>query len=355
MSMLQQIPAYVQLPAAMLIAVLVSIYAVRKLIFITRTRRLYDVPDNVRKIHGAQIPSLGGIGIFVGYLISGAFFFTASWYVVIAASVLLFFTGIYDDIMNMRPLKKLIAQALAATVVAVVLYPQFSISSLYGLMGLTSLPAPVAIFITAFCCTLFINMFNFMDGIDGLACTLAILYTGILGLLFYWSGHTAFAGISFSLAAATAGLLWFNRPPARIYMGDTGSMFLGFTIFVLAVACIGEAGSFFSGRGIPQSQLLMQIVSLLSVPVFDALRVFAIRMSRGISPLRADRLHLHYYLLDAGLSHAAAVGVITATNILVFAGTWQLRTVGPLVQLAFITALIAAVALWASRSRRRQA
>src|SRR5205809_7907689 len=113
------LPPYLLFFAAIIVSATISLYAVKKIIFITRHRRLYDIPDNIRKIHGAQIASLGGIGIFIGYIVAAAFFMVTNlkgWNYMLVSSVLLFFTGIYDDIMNMRPSKKLLAQLIASAV-----------------------------------------------------------------------------------------------------------------------------------------------------------------------------------------------------------------------------------------------
>src|ERR1700744_2270174 len=112
-------PPYLLYFIAILASLVVSLYAVRKIIFITRHRKIFDIPDNTRKIHGAEIPSLGGIGIFTGYIVVAAFFMfndSSGWHYILISSVILFFTGIYDDIMNMRPLKKLAAQLAASAI-----------------------------------------------------------------------------------------------------------------------------------------------------------------------------------------------------------------------------------------------
>jgi UDP-N-acetylmuramyl pentapeptide phosphotransferase/UDP-N-acetylglucosamine-1-phosphate transferase len=310
--MIRSLPPYALYLLATALSVIISIYAIRKVIFITKKKNIFDIPDKIRKIHGAEIPSLGGIGIFIGFIIPAVFFMDARWYAIIAASVLLFFTGIYDDIMNMRPSKKLVAQLLASGMA--VYFADVRIMSLHGLFGLQELPYWLSAGLTVFLCTFFVNVFNFVDGIDGLACSLAILYTGLLGALFAMMGDVSPAAIAFCLAGATAGLLFFNKAPARIYMGDTGSLLLGFMIFILAVLFLnsftGELAFLHSFNA-----AVLFVIALLFLPVYDALRVFILRASKGISPLKADRRHLHYYLLDAGLGHTTAVMVIVAVNI----------------------------------------
>lgn len=347
------IPAYVLYPLAILISAIISAYAVKKIIFITRTRKIYDIPDNIRKIHGAQIPSLGGIGIFTGYVITAMFFITdPKWYYVIAASVILFFTGIYDDIMNMRPSKKFVAQVVASAIA--VIMADIRIIECYGLFGINELPYAASVALTIFLSTFFINVFNFMDGIDGLACTLAILYVLLLGILFAMLGVRGYPGVAACLTGATLGLLLFNRAPAKIYMGDTGSMFLGFTIFMLAVHCLNmSVAKWGSPHQPPSPAAAILMLSIFFLPVYDALRVFLLRASRGTSPLHADRLHLHYYLLDAGLTHNGAVRVIALTNVITIGSTVLLILMPTWLQLASMLLITSIPVVWAAKRRKQ--
>ena len=322
--MFNSLPPYILYLLSILISGVISIYAVRKIIFITRKRKIFDIPDNIRKIHGAQIPSLGGIGVFIGYLATVPFFVTGDFkglnYIIIS-SVILFFTGVYDDIMNMRPSKKLLAQLLATFLT--VYFADVRITSFNGAFGIGDLPFWFSIAVTTFLGTFFINVFNFIDGIDGLACMMSILYTAVLGILLALNGDAGWvqAGIAFCLLGAIAGLLVFNYAPAKIYMGDTGSMLIGFTVFVLSLLFIQSRNSDIVIK-------IDLIAAVLFLPVFDALRVFVLRIIKGISPLKADRRHLHYYLLDAGWSHAATAWLLVGVNVLtIVIGCWLLSNV----------------------------
>ena len=274
---------------------------------------------------------------------------------ILASSAILFFTGIYDDIMNMRPSKKLIAQLVASLVTVV--FAHIRIGSLYGLFGIDLLAWWPDVILTTLCCTFFINVFNFVDGIDGLAGVLATLYMLILGVLFASTGHHGVAGISFALAGATIGLLFFNIAPAKIYMGDTGSMFLGFSIFIfslLFLSWFGEQGKFDITWIHGTQKALLLIFAMLFLPIFDAIRVFILRASRGISPLKADRTHLHYYLLDAGFTHTQSVLVIVGTNLLIMALAYVMQDVNTYLMLLSITLLASLVLFVVYRLRQRK-
>jgi len=333
-------------------------YAVRKTLFIMTQRKIFDIPDNTRKIHGASIPSLGGIGVFIGYIAVATFFMysgNAGWYYIIGSTVLLFFTGVYDDLMNMRPSKKLIAQLIAAAIT--IYFADIRISSFYGVFGIGELPYWWSIVLTVVCCTLFINAFNFIDGIDGLACVLGILYTGSLGILFGCMSVVGIVGIALGLAGATLGLLFYNKAPAKIYMGDTGSMFLGFTVFILSVLFLNtyplHSSDTISLVIHSKQGAFIMTCAILFLPVYDAIRVFIIRASTGTSPLKADRTHLHYYLLDAGFTHSQSMLIILSTNVLIIGLGLLMQEMNPVVILLGMLLLASAVLFVIYRLRQR--
>jgi UDP-GlcNAc:undecaprenyl-phosphate GlcNAc-1-phosphate transferase len=361
MSMLNFLPPYILYPIALIVAALISMYSVRKILFITRNHKIYDIPDDTRKIHGAEIPSLGGIGIFIGYILVASLFWPGQLLPVnyfLPSTALLFFTGIYDDLMNMSPSKKLVAQLVASAIT--VYFADIRIVSLYGMFGIETLPYWASIFITTIGCTLFINAFNFIDGIDGLACVTAILYMAIFGVLFASADLKNLAWLAFSLAGGTAGLLAYNFSPAKIYMGDTGSMLLGFTIFILGVLfvhvyALAPLHGPIAGNSIihTESGAAMLLLSILFLPVYDALRVFILRASRGRSPLRADRTHLHYYLLDAGCTHSQAVLIIVSINTAIIGIAWLMQAMSLTLALTTMLAFTSLALLVIYRLRQK--
>jgi len=359
--MLNALPPYIVYLLAFVVSAAVSAYAVKKVIFITRKRRIFDIPDNIRKIHGEEIPSLGGIGVFVGFVATSALFAPQLWNYLFISCTILFFTGIYDDVANMRPSKKLLAQLVASLIT--VYFAHIRIESLF--MGTSQWPVWLSVPVTTIAATFFVNVFNFIDGIDGLACLSAMLYSLTLAFLFVLPGLQGFttdlsaaAFVCLCLAGATAGLLLFNYAPAKIYMGDTGSMMLGFVVFIFSVHYLNYSGTVTipGFHAFSQSQAAAFIVvAMLFPPVFDALRVFTLRLLKGQSPLHADRRHLHYYLLDAGFSHAQAAWTLVGVNLLTMATAFLLRDAPPLIIFAAIILPSAVLALVAARFRKNNA
>ena len=353
--MLSALPQYILYIASIMVSAVVSMYAVKKLIFIARKRKIYDIPDNIRKIHGAEIPSLGGIGVFIGYMATIPLFIATGagpgWNYIIVSTVILFFTGIYDDLMNMRPSKKLLAQLIASAVT--VYFADIRLQSLHGMWGVYELPYWLSIGLTTFLCTFFINVYNFIDGIDGLACMLGMPYCAVFGGLFVMNGQQAEAAICFCLFGATAGLLYYNYAPAKIYLGDTGSMLTGFSLFIFAVNIISWPKWSIDMFGHPEPEIIV-VCAVLFYPVFDALRVFVLRLKNGISPLKADRRHLHYYLIDSGMSHAKTAWLLVGVNVLTILIAACSISFHPALQLLLIAAPSSIVAVVAHRAMRKK-
>ncbi len=353
--MLSSLPPYLLYLSALILSCVISLYAVKKTIFIARRMKIYDVPDKIRKIHSAGISNLGGIGVFTGFILVAVFFWQRDSFfmpAILSSCALLFFTGIYDDLVNMKPSKKLIAQLTASFIT--VYFADMRMEAFFDAFGLPEVPYMVNVIFTILCCTFFINVFNFIDGIDGLAGSLAILYLAILGGLFALGGQEMTAGMIFALLGATGGLLWYNSAPAKIYMGDTGSMFLGFIIFNFTLLYLSQpansAGVYIHGT----RQAVLLSIAMLFMPVYDGIRVFVLRAMKGISPLKADRRHLHYYLLDAGCSHTQAVGIIVGMNVLVIALAWLMQDMNIYIALGSCVMLVSAIVMMIYKWRARK-
>jgi UDP-N-acetylmuramyl pentapeptide phosphotransferase/UDP-N-acetylglucosamine-1-phosphate transferase len=306
--------------AAFILSLLLCISAIPRIIYISKKKKIFDLPDSGRKIHKEVIPNLGGIAIFLGFSVVASIFISPNdfprWNYVIAAILILFITGIKDDLINVNPSKKLIAQIAASTIVACL--ADFRLENLYGLFGIDVLPYWASLLITIVGCTFISNAFNLIDGIDGLAATIGVICTLFLGLAFAVNDKYSPAIISFSLMGALIGFLKFNLNPARIFMGDSGSLVLGFVIAVLSIVLTDNI-QYLEGSLLfhsPKAVILVAL-ALLFIPVFDTFRVFITRIMKGKSPFEADRTHLHHYLLDLGFSHTKTVVILSLASIVI--------------------------------------
>lgn len=304
--------------ATVLLSMLLCISAIPRIIYISKKKKIFDLPDSDRKVHTDIIPNLGGIAIFLGFSVVASLFVNPSdfpkWNYIVAALLILFITGVKDDLINVNPSKKLIAQIAASAIIAGL--ADFRLDNLYGLFGVYDLPYWASLLITIVGCTFISNAFNLLDGIDGLAGTIAVICTFFLGLAFAINNSYSPAIISFSLMGAIIGFLRFNYSPARIFMGDSGSLVIGFVIALLSIILTDHVQVLQNNLLIhsPKAVLLVAL-ALLFVPVFDTFRVFITRLMKGRSPFSADRTHLHHYLLDLGFSHTQTVIILSFASL----------------------------------------
>ena len=174
-----------------------------------------------------------------------------------------------------------------------------------------------------------VNAFNLIDGVDGLAAGVGLIVASLFGAWFYCAGDLMYAVISFSLAGGLLGFLRFNFNPAKIFMGDSGSLTIGFIIGVLAIEMI----EYDAGTELPPiiNDISKPILgmSILVYPLIDTIRVFTLRAINGISPFTADRNHIHHRLIDLGLSHKQTVLVIYLFNLLVVGGAVAAQNFDP--------------------------
>lgn len=289
------------------------------IIFVALERRLLDEPDDFRKLHAVCTPNLGGVAIFCAFAFSLALFDTdrqwSSWNYLFASSLILFATGLKDDLVGLVPLKKFAAQLAAALIV--VYYAGVRITDLHGLLGLHELPYWASMMLSITGIIFLTNAYNLIDGIDGLAGGLGLLAFSFFGAYFASHFQVGMAYVAFTMVGALLGFLRFNISPARIFMGDTGSLLIGFLVAVLAIR-FAESGALRSlaHNGFGTASNLLLVVSVIIIPVFDTLRVFFNRISHGQSPFKADRNHVHHLLLDLGLSHTQASMTLLSVNIL---------------------------------------
>ena len=273
---------------------------------------LFEKADD-RKKHRYSVPSMGGIAIFCGFVISVLFFtqnvlFDIYKYVVIS-SVILFFTGFFDDLLDMRALLKLSLQLLAAILVV---SNGIRLDRLFGVFGLYQIPVAVQYITTIVFIIGITNAYNLIDGLDGLASSLGIMASLIFGILFIQAGFENYAVLSFSLMGALLGFLYFNFHPAKIFMGDTGSLLIGFILSVQAIQLLT-----LHQHGLTGSTLIspLLIIGILFIPVYDVFRVSVIRILTGYSPLRADRNHIHHMICINGFGQRVTSILIVLLNL----------------------------------------
>ena len=301
--------------SAFITAFIVAMIVMPVLIKIIQRFSLFDVPDN-RKEHASPIPTMGGIATCIGMAVACLLWFKVtddSFHVSFFFSVaVLFLVGILDDMKNMPARRKLIVQIAVAGLIS---FSGIRIDNLNGLLGIHAIPIAAQYAITILAITGITNAFNLIDGIDGLAGGLGFMSLIILGLFLTFSGAPNEAVIAFALSGGLLGFLYYNFNPARIFMGDTGSLVLGFVVAVLCVKLVHVNGDTASVVTIKHAPVFA--LSIVAIPVFDTLRVFAIRLAQKRSPFSPDKNHVHHMLTNNGWSHGFSAKLICAVHGLV--------------------------------------
>lgn len=294
-------------------------FLIPPVINVVRIKKLYE-KRNERSSHQLPTPSFGGVSIYLPILLAlslAAHFYTdltAAY--IIAGTSILFFVGLKDDLTGIKPIHKLIAQLIAAAILF--LSPTFQISDLNGWLGMHQLNPfllfPLAFIVVAF----FVNAFNLIDGIDGLAGGLGIFFSSGFALLFYQLSDWLMVAVNLTIIGSLIAFLRFNLSVQRkIFLGDTGSLLLGF-FYVLCVLML-MAREELVLMNVRAQNLPYVLIGLLFIPVVDSLRVFFVRIKEKRSPFSADRNHIHHVVLDQfSLSHVQTSCLLVVFNAVVF-------------------------------------
>ncbi|MES2519794.1 MAG: MraY family glycosyltransferase [Bacteroidota bacterium] len=296
-----------QIIVSALVACAFSVTAIPVIIKISRLKNLMADPGE-RSSHITKTPTLGGVAIFAATLISYFLWENPDEgqiiHLSISAIVILFFLGVKDDILILSPKKKMFVQIGASGLV--VILADLRIENLFGIFGINEISYFISLPLTIFIFIALINAINLIDGIDGLAGGIGMISGGMFGLWFYLNGHYALACLASSLAGSLVGFLRFNYSrTSKIFMGDTGSLLVGFLLTMFALKFIQLNIEYRFNPNASFSAPILAIVVLI-VPIFDTLRVFIIRLKDKKSPFVGDRNHLHHILIDSGLSHFQA-------------------------------------------------
>lgn len=266
-----------------------------------------DLPDE-RKRHARPVPRIGGVAIILSWLFSLLVYVDMGREVrgILAGSLIVFCVGLVDDIHGLSPKKKFMGQVAAVLVTLSVgkVYIR-TLGDLFG-TGVVTLPEWIAIPFTVFAVVGVINAFNLMDGLDGLAggiSTIALSAFLILGLM---TGNQLLVAMCAALLGGIVGFLKYNLYPARIFMGDTGSLTVGFIIAFLAVLLTQS-----QTRGVPP----LLPVLVLGLPIADTFRVMGRRLLQRKSPFSPDRSHVHHRFLELGFQHRFTVIIIYGVSL----------------------------------------
>jgi len=298
-------------------AFIISLITLPEIIKVIMGREVFDTPGG-RKIHIGNVPTMGGAAIFVGFILSALVWVPiddlGSFKYLFFALILLAFTGIRDDMVALSSLNKFIIQLLAASVV--VGLGGISITSLYTFGIDLIFPEWLSFAISVFVIVGLTNSFNLVDGIDGLAASIALVCILFLGIWFYMTGFTNLALVCGAMCGAILAFMCFNWHPAKIFMGDTGSLFVGFFCAVVLITFLNKNEGLTSTNVFRISNSVSLAMVLFIYPIFDTSRIMLIRLSQRRSPFAPDKLHIHSLLLRLGLKHYQISIIVSICSVL---------------------------------------
>jgi UDP-GlcNAc:undecaprenyl-phosphate GlcNAc-1-phosphate transferase len=337
---------YVKLGLGILCSFLLTFYTIPTVVKISRRKNLMDEPGS-RSSHLRKIPNLGGISMFYSLAVCASIFafeLFDLYKFLFASLVILLYIGVMDDIVVMRAYKKLFAQIIVTSLM--VIGSDVRIRSFFGLFGVYELNYFFSVAISIFTFIVLINAFNLIDGIDGLAGGYSILCSAMFGISYYRLGEYNYPLVVLSgvIIGCVIGFLYFNLSNYRnnkIFMGDTGSMILGFLLAFTAICFI----DIFIDKELPEvPRYYLQsapaiAMAILILPIIDTLNVFIIRICNGKSPFVADKNHIHHSLLKLGLTHRRSTVYILMYYLFIVSVAYFFRHINVNVLLLIIVIL----------------
>lgn len=342
---------------AAITAFLVAFLTLPVLIKYSLKKNLVVVPGR-RKLHKKVTPSLGGIAIFAGFLLSSLVWIDFNEWMteryLIASLLIIFFLGIRDDLVPFNAWRKMIGQAAA---ILGLMFSEIKITSLYGLLGVYEIPFWLSAVLTAGFIIIVTNAYNLIDGLDGLAGTVGGISFLTYGVWFHITGQPLYSLLCFAMAGSLLAFLMFNWQPAEIFMGDTGAMVGGMLLSIVTIKFLNH------NQGLPGDHFAKFTSSIgaaaciIFLPLTDTIRIILLRISRGQSPITPDKRHIHHGLVRLGLSHAQSTMLLGFLSLCFIAMAIFTRHLGNLNSLLLVMATAALLSItldWLLVKRKRE-
>ena len=331
------LPPWIQLIAGFIFSFLITYFGIPPVVRIAHIKELYDIPGKLTS-HINPTPRLGGTMIFAGVILSSILFtgmekeFELKY--IIAGLLVLFFIGLKDDIITLVPLKKAAGQLIAALIIVILGGIRIIFND--NLFGNPDVSYFISLVISLILVMTLINSLNFIDGIDGLAAGVGIIASVSFGIWFILNDHISLAAICFSLAGSAIAFFWYNvfSKKFKIFLGDTGSMVIGFflAVFLIRFLDLNINGHVTKTTDVAPSFAL----AVLIVPVFDVCRIVFVRIIHRKSPFYGDNNHIHHKVLKLLGSHLKATAVILFVNVILIIIVLLLKSLGNTILISFL-------------------
>lgn len=302
--------------AALITSFVIAFLILPVIIKYSLKKNLLDVPGR-RKIHKKVTPSMGGIAIFFGFFISTLVWLDfQSWgYIrfILVALFVIFFIGVRDDLVPLKPYLKLIGQIMSACLLVFLF--DLRLESFYGLVPVGDFPKLVSYVLTVFTIIVITNSFNLIDGLDGLAGTIAAISLIAFGIWFFLVGETVFGILAFSMLGGILAFLIFNWEPSEVFMGDTGALVIGMLLAIMVIRFINVNYHLPETEDFKFNASVATGACFIMIPLVDTLRIVILRISQGQSPFRPDKSHIHHAIMRLGKTHSQTTIILGVTQI----------------------------------------
>ena len=317
------------------------------LVKLAKEKNIVDNP-NSRKLQAEPVPVLGGIAIFFGIMLglvcTCAVLDCSSLFVIFGCMLTMMYLGAMDDVLDISPLLRLFVQIFATLILIYI--AGLSLDNFHGLWGIGTLPEWVSVPLTIVAVVGIINALNLIDGVDGLFSTFSTVVCTIFAVIFYRGGDMCLFVLAVASIGAMIPFLLHNAfgKKSKMFVGDGGSLLMGIvlSVFVMELIHNPEYETLFAERN---CALVPFVFAVLSVPVFDTVRVMTARIVRGGSPFVGDKTHLHHLFIWLGVSHIGTTLCVVLLDLAVVLAWWLAARAGASVDMQFYVVVAAAVAV----------
>ena len=302
----------------LVVSLLAAIWVYPKVLHIALDKNIVDNPD-ARKLQRVPVPVLGGVaimfGMFVSLSICQLMYDCSELFTIVLAMSIMLYIGTIDDMMDLSPRLRFLVEIAVALMLMYTC--GYSINDFHGLWGLYEVPLYVSLPLTVVTVVGLINAVNLIDGVDGYSSGYSIMACVVFGILFAFVGDIAMVMLASTCAASLIPFFFHNvfGKASKMFIGDGGTLVMGtvMSIFVLNMLKTETLCSVYASWGMG---LVPLTLAILSIPVFDTVRVMSFRIIRGKSPFHPDKTHLHHLFIDMGFSHIGTTCSILLLNVL---------------------------------------
>lgn len=304
------------LVAAAVTAFIFSFLMLPVIIKYSLQKNLVDIPGR-RKIHKKITPSLGGIAIFVGFFVSVIIWVDFSQLseikFLLVPLFIVFIIGVRDDLVPLRAYIKLLGQIVA--IAFLIFFFNERLTGFYGVLTLHELPTGISYLLTLATIIVVTNAFNLIDGLDGLAGTISSIALLFFGVWFYLAGDFIFSIMAFSMLGAILAFLIFNWEPSEIFMGDTGALVIGLMLSVMTIHFINHNSQLSQEDPLRFTASVATAACIIIIPLIDTVRIIILRLSKGKSPLKPDKSHIHHAIMRLGMTHSQSTIILAIVHV----------------------------------------